>query len=151
FSRTIQASTFAGSNWPQSGLSSGAGSIIVRKEKIVRRLFVSAIAPLILSCGISIALGQTPTPTPTPTPSPTPTPTPTPTPSPTPPPSPTAAPSPTPTPTPQQVFTRVNLVSDIAGVANFTDPNLVNPWRLGFGPPSPFWVADNGTGVSTLY
>jgi uncharacterized protein (TIGR03118 family) len=45
----------------------------------------------------------------------------------------------------------VNLVSDIAGVANFTDANLVNPWGLAFGPTSPFWVADNGTGVSTLY
>src|SRR5215471_1431518 len=50
-----------------------------------------------------------------------------------------------------QVYTRVNLVSDIAGVARFTDANLVNPWGLGFGPTSPFWVADNGSGVSTLY
>jgi uncharacterized protein (TIGR03118 family) len=50
-----------------------------------------------------------------------------------------------------QVYTRVNLVSDIAGVARFTDRNLVNPWGLGFGPTSPFWVADNGSGVSTLY
>jgi uncharacterized protein (TIGR03118 family) len=49
------------------------------------------------------------------------------------------------------VFSRVNLVSDIAGVANFTDANLVNPWGLAFGPTSPFWVADNGSGVSTLY
>jgi uncharacterized protein (TIGR03118 family) len=45
----------------------------------------------------------------------------------------------------------VNLVSDIAGVANFTDPNLVNPWGLAFGPTSPFWVANNGTGTATLY
>jgi uncharacterized protein (TIGR03118 family) len=50
-----------------------------------------------------------------------------------------------------QVYTRVNLVSDIAGVARFTDSNLVNPWGLAFGPTSPFWVADNGTGLSTLY
>src|SRR5215471_6343889 len=50
-----------------------------------------------------------------------------------------------------QVYTRVNLVSDIAGVARFTDPNLVNPWGLAFSPTSPFWVADNGSGVSTLY
>jgi uncharacterized protein (TIGR03118 family) len=49
------------------------------------------------------------------------------------------------------VYTRVNLVSDIAGVARFTDPNLVNPWGLAFSPTSPFWVADNGSGVSTLY
>jgi uncharacterized protein (TIGR03118 family) len=51
----------------------------------------------------------------------------------------------------QQVYTRVNLVSDIAGVARFTDSNLVNPWGLGFGPTSPFWVADNNGNVSTLY
>jgi uncharacterized protein (TIGR03118 family) len=50
-----------------------------------------------------------------------------------------------------QVYTRVNLVSDIDGVARFTDLNLVNPWGLAFGPTSPFWVADNNRGVSTLY
>lgn len=50
-----------------------------------------------------------------------------------------------------QVYRRVNLVSDIAGGARFTDENLVNPWGLGFSPTSPFWVADNGSGVSTLY
>src|SRR5262245_54864077 len=31
------------------------------------------------------------------------------------------------------------------------DPNLVNPWGLTTSPTSPFWVADNGAGVSTLY
>src|SRR3989442_13114362 len=51
----------------------------------------------------------------------------------------------------ERVYTRVNLVSDIAGVARFTDPNLVNPWGLAFSATSPFWVADNGSGVSTLY
>jgi uncharacterized protein (TIGR03118 family) len=50
-----------------------------------------------------------------------------------------------------QVYVRTNLVSDIAGVARFTDPNLVNAWGLGFGPTSPFWIADNNAGVSTLY
>lgn len=45
----------------------------------------------------------------------------------------------------------MDLVSDIDGVGNFTDPNLVNPWGLGFSSTSPFWVADNGAGVSTLY
>jgi uncharacterized protein (TIGR03118 family) len=51
----------------------------------------------------------------------------------------------------QPKYARINLVSDIAGVARFTDPNLVNPWGLAFGPTSPFWIADNGTGFSTLY
>jgi len=50
-----------------------------------------------------------------------------------------------------QIYTRLNLVSDIAGVARFTDSNLVNPWGLAFGPTTPFWVADNGAGVSTVY
>jgi uncharacterized protein (TIGR03118 family) len=31
------------------------------------------------------------------------------------------------------------------------DPNLVNGWGLAFFPTSPFWVSDNGTGLSTLY
>jgi uncharacterized protein (TIGR03118 family) len=41
-------------------------------------------------------------------------------------------------------------VSDLAGVADHQDPNLVNPWGNGFGQ-SPFWVGNNGTGTSTLY
>ena len=49
------------------------------------------------------------------------------------------------------VYRRVNLVSDIAGVARFPGANLVNPWGLAFGPTSPFWIANNGSGVSTLY
>src|SRR5439155_9373527 len=48
-------------------------------------------------------------------------------------------------------YERTNLVSDIAGVARFTDANLVNPWGLSHSPTSPWWVSDNGTGVSTLY
>ena len=32
-----------------------------------------------------------------------------------------------------------------------TDPNLVNGWGVAFNPFGPVWVADNGTGVSTLY
>ncbi len=44
-----------------------------------------------------------------------------------------------------------NLQSDVAGVADRTDPNLVNPWGLALNPAGVFWVADNGTGLSTLY
>jgi hypothetical protein len=50
-----------------------------------------------------------------------------------------------------QDYTRVNLVSDIDGVARFTDPHLVNPWGLAFSATSPFWIADNNRNVSTLY
>jgi uncharacterized protein (TIGR03118 family) len=35
--------------------------------------------------------------------------------------------------------------------AKFFDPNLVNPWGVGESATSPFWVADNGASVSTLY
>lgn len=52
---------------------------------------------------------------------------------------------------PGHEYTRVNLVSDIAGVARFTDPNLVNPWGLVSSSTSPFWISDNNAGVSTLY
>jgi len=44
-----------------------------------------------------------------------------------------------------------NLVSDLPGIADHQDLNLVNPWGLALSATSPFWAADNGTGVSTLY
>lgn len=44
-----------------------------------------------------------------------------------------------------------NLVSNVAGVADNRDPNLVNAWGLTAGPTTPWWVADNGTDLSTLY
>lgn len=50
-----------------------------------------------------------------------------------------------------QRFQQTNLVSDVPGMATTTDPNLVNPWGLARSATSPWWVADNGTGVSTLY
>ncbi|HEV3343737.1 MAG TPA: TIGR03118 family protein, partial [Pirellulales bacterium] len=49
------------------------------------------------------------------------------------------------------VVVQTNLTSDIAGMAANQDPLLVNPWGIAFGPTSPFWVSDNGTGFSTLY
>jgi uncharacterized protein (TIGR03118 family) len=48
-------------------------------------------------------------------------------------------------------YQQTNLVSDISGLAQITDPSLVNSWGLVHSPTSPWWVADNGTGVSTLY
>jgi uncharacterized protein (TIGR03118 family) len=44
-----------------------------------------------------------------------------------------------------------NLVSDLPGIADHQDKNLVNPWGNGFSGSSPFWVGNNGTGTSTLY
>ena len=48
-------------------------------------------------------------------------------------------------------FAQTNLVSDIPGMATVTDPNLVNPWGIAESAGSPFWIADNGTGLTTLY
>src|SRR5438067_4429654 len=44
-----------------------------------------------------------------------------------------------------------NFQSDIAGVAEHVDRNLVNPWGMAASPNGTIWVSDNGTGVSTLY
>lgn len=51
----------------------------------------------------------------------------------------------------QGFYQQTNLVSDIAGVALFTDKNLVNPWGLSHPPTGPWWISDNGTGLTTLY
>ena len=50
-----------------------------------------------------------------------------------------------------QQYQQTNLVSDVPGLAPVTDPNLVNPWGLIASATSPWWVANNGTGTSTLY
>ena len=68
--------------------------------------------------------------------------------------SPRSGPSPSPPPCRQtpartraahSTYQQINLVSDVAGQAQITDPNLVNPWGLSFFPTSPLWVSDNGT------
>lgn len=48
-------------------------------------------------------------------------------------------------------YVQRNLVSDGAVPADHVDPNLVNAWGLAFNPFGFAWVADNGSGVSTLY
>jgi uncharacterized protein (TIGR03118 family) len=52
------------------------------------------------------------------------------------------------------LYSQTNLVSDLPMTAAHQDANLVNPWGMSYAPGSPgspFWVSDNGTGVSTLY
>jgi hypothetical protein len=44
-----------------------------------------------------------------------------------------------------------NFQSDIAGVAEHVDRNLVNSWGMAPSPSGIIWVSDNGAGVSTLY
>src|SRR6266446_9167437 len=52
----------------------------------------------------------------------------------------------------QNSYVVTNLVSNSAAVPAAThDPLLVNAWGLTASPTSPWWVADNGTNVSTLY
>jgi uncharacterized protein (TIGR03118 family) len=47
-------------------------------------------------------------------------------------------------------FVQTNLVSNIAGLADVTDPALVNPWGVSESATSPFWISDQGTNESTL-
>jgi uncharacterized protein (TIGR03118 family) len=50
-----------------------------------------------------------------------------------------------------QHYKQTNLVSNIAGMAPVTDPNLKNPWGLTRSSGSPWWVGNNNSGTSTLY
>ena len=52
----------------------------------------------------------------------------------------------------ETTFLQTNLVSDSISIPAVTiDPNLINPWGLTHSATSPFWVSDNGTGVTTVY
>lgn len=48
-------------------------------------------------------------------------------------------------PTQAQKYTRTDLVD------NIKDPNLVNAWGMSRSSTSPWWISDNGTGLTTLY
>jgi len=51
-----------------------------------------------------------------------------------------------------QSYTATILTSDIANITNNpVDADLTNPWGLVSSPTGPWWVADNGTGLSTIY
>jgi uncharacterized protein (TIGR03118 family) len=52
---------------------------------------------------------------------------------------------------PEGSYTVTPLVSDVPGAAAVTDAHLVNAWGLTRSATSPWWVADNGTDLSTLY
>lgn len=53
----------------------------------------------------------------------------------------------------RNAYVVTNLVSDTAALGGqVIDPNLQNPWGVVFTPAaSPFWIADNADGLSTLY
>jgi uncharacterized protein (TIGR03118 family) len=48
-------------------------------------------------------------------------------------------------------YKRRDLVSNVKGRALRQDSNLINGWGLAFFQHSPFWVADTGTGLASLY
>jgi uncharacterized protein (TIGR03118 family) len=50
-----------------------------------------------------------------------------------------------------QHYTQVNLDANVRGVAEATDPQLVNAWGLARASGGVWWVSDNATGVATLY
>ena len=50
-----------------------------------------------------------------------------------------------------QHYAQKNLISDIPGMADKTDPKLKNPWGLTRSSTgSPWWIANNNSGTSTL-
>ncbi len=54
-----------------------------------------------------------------------------------------------------QHYTRTDLIADQTATApkatNPPDPNLVNAWGMSRSSGSPWWISDNGTGLTTLY
>jgi uncharacterized protein (TIGR03118 family) len=48
-------------------------------------------------------------------------------------------------------YTQTNLVSDGFVPAATISASLINPWGISHSPTGPFWVSDNGTGLTTLY
>ncbi len=48
-------------------------------------------------------------------------------------------------------YVQTNLVSDMPGLAELTDPNLQDPWGIALSAKSPFWVSDQAASVATLY
>jgi uncharacterized protein (TIGR03118 family) len=54
-------------------------------------------------------------------------------------------------------YVQTNLVSDLAGLAILTDPNLVNPWGVSFNATIsglysvPFWISNQGSNSTTVY
>jgi uncharacterized protein (TIGR03118 family) len=48
-------------------------------------------------------------------------------------------------------FVQHNLVSDIPGLADQTDPKMVNPWGMASSATSPVWISNNHSGTTTVY
>lgn len=50
-----------------------------------------------------------------------------------------------------QHYKETPLVSNLASMAPTVDPHLVNSWGMARSSTSPWWIADNGPGLATLY
>lgn len=48
-------------------------------------------------------------------------------------------------------YEQTNLISDVAGLAQLTDPSLRNPWGISFSTASPFWTSNQGTNSTELF
>ena len=48
-------------------------------------------------------------------------------------------------------FIQTDLASDVPGLAQTVDPDLVNAWGMGASAGSPVWIGANGSGKSVLY
>jgi len=48
-------------------------------------------------------------------------------------------------------YTKINLVSDVPGVAKVLDLSLVNPWGLSHSPKGSWWISDNNSGSASRY
>jgi uncharacterized protein (TIGR03118 family) len=52
-------------------------------------------------------------------------------------------------------YVQTDLVSNVKGLAEITDPNLINAWGVSFistpSSSSPFWISNQGTNSTTVY
>jgi uncharacterized protein (TIGR03118 family) len=62
-----------------------------------------------------------------------------------------STPSAPPSAIPTTKYSQQNLVSDIPGLADQTDPSLINPKGIALNSTGAFWIASNRTGTSSLY
>jgi uncharacterized protein (TIGR03118 family) len=48
-------------------------------------------------------------------------------------------------------FAQYTMKTLVKNTGKTGDKQLINPWGLAYGPSQPFWLSDEGTGLSTLY
>jgi uncharacterized protein (TIGR03118 family) len=54
-------------------------------------------------------------------------------------------------PPPKTTYDQTNLVSDGSVPAKTISDSLINPWGISHSPTGPFWISDNGAGVTTIF